>query len=194
MVDKVDNYLVKQLREAYNLNRKVARGVYLVNDNVVAKSREPDRKEEEFMFSEYHTGQFLYDNGVSVPKMFGVVQPDFITAPFRRAALDKFFLLMERVPGMHIRQLDDDLLEEATEKFRAEIIKVLELGIYPSDTPNSNNVIFDPQKRRAYLIDFEGWDERRSEEAFQKLYKYITTEKNLFSRPRAHPAASGQPI
>ena len=183
----VDKRLVKQLREAYNSNRKIVRGVYLVNDNVVAKSREPGPVEERTLFAERAIGEFLYDNGVSVPKMYGIVKPDFIEM-LHRSPLDKFFLLMERVHGVTPNKLEDGLLEEAGRQYKAELLKVLELGIYPTDVFHPSNAVFDTNKQRIFLIDFEGWDERRPEEAFQSLYQRISTAQSPFSRSRVHPA------
>jgi RIO-like serine/threonine protein kinase len=159
------NGLVKELRKAIRDERFVdpsSWSTYLVSDTVVGKLYGSDIRSQKWACNEFDIGKFLYEKGVSVPEMFELVIPDRF--PFlHRIPINEWGVLMQKIDGIHIQNLEGSELDEAIQQYISELEKVLELGICPNDSIyNSTNSLFDRQQGRVFLIDFELWQKEEA--------------------------------
>lgn len=171
--------LVEQLRESIRKRENLFgySQIYLVGENALAKS-DP----QYFVKNEYKFGKFLQENGVSVPEMYQLVEPDPpISIPFDPdSAIKKWFVIMEKVRGQHLNDLPRKVREEAVRQYREELRKVLELGICPEDSNWLGNSIFSDEDK-LYLLDFEYWHNGTKPELDQ-FYKKIDQKKFFLGR------------
>jgi hypothetical protein len=148
--------------------------VYFVGENAIAKW-----KPEEFLKNEYAIGKLLLDNGIQVPKIYKLVEPDPISLKksFNGAMIEEWFFIMQRIKGESIKELSGSSREEAIKQYKCEIAKVLELGINPVNSDFGKNSIFSYEDGKLYLIDFEYWSTNSTLDILNKVYKKIESDK-----------------
>lgn len=126
--------------------------IYLVDDGIVGKRcRNKNRA-----YNEYNIGEFLFKNGIQVPKMYKLVTPDSFHQ-FDDNAPNDWFILMQRIKGETINGLAGIEKKEAIHQRNLELKKVSALNIHHPDSAHDDNSIFDMKRRKLYLIDFEHW-------------------------------------
>ncbi len=133
----------------------------IISDNLVGRIVVEDIYENKispftsipYLVSEYEKGKFLYENGVSVPKPEGVYRVKNENGNLVPA------YVMENMSGyVELAELKGEE-EENVKKLRdIELDKVKKLGYQPDDaTRNSRNVLWNREKDKVCLIDFETW-------------------------------------
>ncbi|HLD85445.1 MAG TPA: hypothetical protein VI968_02720 [archaeon] len=145
MAESVKPYTMDELREAVEQNRiyNSLEGIYLVNCNVIAKSRR-DR------FSPYHTRR-EFEIG---RRIFGIAKvPEMYSA---EEFNNRNFLAMQLIEGRTMHELSGHELCHALHMRDIEIEKVLDFEIYPFDAFNPENSILT-QRGDVVLLDLEFW-------------------------------------
>lgn len=154
---------------------------------------------------EYRIGCFLYEKGISVPKMHGVINSKhlkpyqilegIIAHPaedaheeFRTAWRDSY-VVMERIRGETYPALENGDKDYACVKFRQELIKVLELGYCPIDCDNPDNILFNRSSGRLYLLDFEFWTRMDPHSEDSRYFKSLTEKEDPFCHEEMCEAA-----
>lgn len=104
----------------------------------------------------------LYNGGVSVPKPYGVREV-IIEGCGHNIPVPG--LLMDRITGKTIYRLsrspdDERLFHYATALWNAELAKAKQ--ICAVEDAHDENAIYNPQKGKVFLIDFDGWTIKRS--------------------------------
>ncbi|MBI4170456.1 MAG: hypothetical protein HY514_02090 [Candidatus Aenigmarchaeota archaeon] len=88
---------------------------------------------------------------------------------------------MQRIHGKYISSLQGRALRKALQQYKAELKKILELGIDPVDCTKAGNALFDPKKERLYLIDFEFWKEERTlDSGLDEEHLFLGFMKNIY--------------
>lgn len=150
-----------------NYNRRW--GVYyLAGEDLIAK-KITDKEEGQRAWREYSMGNYLFERGIQVPKMHGVISPESLckscdVSRIGLVRMDDWFLVMQKINGKELEFVSGADRDEAIKQLKEEIAKVLKLGICPYDSLNDKNSIFDEKERKLYLIDFEQWIEGWGEE------------------------------
>jgi len=144
--------LRRELRQSIRkeiILRSTRRNIYLVNDFVIGKLGCTN----ELTKREYDIGKYLFENGINVPEMYGLIKlnPLWIRMNRRslRYTLSNLAILMQRIPEKSNLNRDEALV-----LYHKELEKVSELDIYPRDC-GLHNAIFNSEE--VYLIDFESW-------------------------------------
>ena len=101
-----------------------------------------------FSEHEFQVAKALYNLGISIPKPEGVFE---IEHPKTRDIVPGF--VMEYIPGKKVNINENNKIELLLD----EIKKVREYGFETIDV-NIDNAIWCPERRKIYLIDFEGWE------------------------------------
>jgi hypothetical protein len=135
--------LLQELRKSLGKSR-ILTNVYLLWDDVIAK-RGTYRP---VTCNEYQIGNLLFVKGIQVPLMY-----DFIENVFN----EESYLIMQRIQGKEIGTTFKGERKEAVRQLKSELGKVLEMGIYPFDSLNGGNSIFNRKEGKLYLIDFGFW-------------------------------------
>ena len=139
--------------------------VYPVNDSVVVKVyHHTDKSAKKIAINEYKVGTELFRNGISVPKMLGLIFPDFcLFRPFLQYPNTRIAIFMQRINGRRLHELEDDQQAEARRQYLQELKRVVDLGYYPYDV-KIENALFDVGRWKIFLIDFSGWEKGNPEE------------------------------
>ena len=161
--------------------------IYSVSEDVVAKVYHevyPDNFliDKRGSKNEYDMGIFMFEKGVSVPKMYGLVSPDFLLSrPFiklsSKSIIKNWVNFMQRIYGIDLRKLDGPKLEEAKILWKIELEKILDLGYCPLDSEDYN-VMFDEEKGKVFLIDLVAW-RKGSPKELDRLYKKLKNGTNM---------------
>jgi len=155
--------LKQQLRECSRLENPIWRQtVFSLGRQVVAKRGYSNKSQKE-----YDIAMLLSDKGVRVPEMYGLMEIDI-----EGQSRPDCYLLMQEILGKEIKDVPEEDKEEADRQFRREILKVLRMGIKPSDAFFGRNAIFS-EDRKLYLIDFEKWIVGASEKDLKPYYNLI---------------------
>ena len=93
----------------------------------------------------------FYENGVSVPEPQGIFSVEIRPAPISLWNTQLEGLVMQRLYGTLVNQLDGDLREMADYLLKLETIKLLELGYIK--TKSRQNTMYDLTEDRVYIID-----------------------------------------
>jgi len=168
----MDSGLVKQLRNAIKERNWGSNGsIYLLGDDKLAKGKSKQSSE-----AEYKWGSYLYEQGVQVPEMYGLVRPDsLLLRPSYETPIEDWFVVIQKIDGRDIRDMSIPIQREVLRKYYQEIEKVLELGIYPScDALSGNNNAVIDKDGKLYLLDFEYW-RKGSEGELEWLYEQLRT-------------------
>ena len=120
--------------------------IYLLSDGKIAKENLEHRAQNEFVM-----GNYLFEKGISVPKMYSLV------SPFPNEKYPVYYTIMQKIDGEIVRDVQGEEKKEAIKQFREQITKVLEMNISPYDSFFGKNAIFNFKERKLYLIDFESW-------------------------------------
>ncbi|MDP4039214.1 MAG: hypothetical protein Q8P57_01380 [Candidatus Pacearchaeota archaeon] len=112
--------------------------------------------------NEYEICKKLYENGVSVPKPYGVFM---LKNPSDEEWTELWFprrfpaFVMEYINGSvpHPKYLRPELHKRVDELVATERDKIEGLGIRPSDAMGWENTLWVPEKEQIYLIDFSRW-------------------------------------
>lgn len=104
----------------------------------------------------------LYNGGVFVPKPYGI-RDIIIEGCGHDTSVPG--LLMDRIHGRTIYSLsrssdDERLFDYATALWNAELTKAKQ--ICTVEDAHDENAIYDPQKGKVFLIDFDGWTLNRN--------------------------------
>ena len=155
--------------------------IFTINKRLIAKRNDSWEKAN----NEYKLGRFLFEEGVSVPEMHELVPPDSVLGERHSYELEEWFIIMERIHGKDLLKFDRKSSEfiEAAEQYKAELEKVLDLGIVPDDSSAGYNAMFNQRKRKTYLIDFEFWRKGTKKELdkVRRYLKYISKDwSNLY--------------
>lgn len=153
MADEEDLELL--LREAVREQRTISRAhIYTLNDHIIGKMTESGKHAR----IEFKYGRRLFNEGISVPEVYGLVPPDNDNSSYvdgDNDVLAGWYILMQRINGEDMIDLEGIELEEAKRQYTIEMRKVLDLGIYPADGVSGFNAMFDKDWGILYLIDFE---------------------------------------
>ena len=133
--------------------------VYPVNEEVVLKlhfgriplfkpTRDSDRISAE---KEFTIGRDLYQQGIQVPKYFGLFEP-------KQSPLNYWGVLMERIHGVEYKSLPGKLKREAKSQFKTQSRLISKLGYWAGDSYHDVNTLFDQHNRKLYLFDFVRWE------------------------------------
>ena len=166
----LQKHLDKLLRLAVSENRgNIHYSVFTINNDLIGK-----RNCWEKANNEYKLGRFLFKEGVSVPEMHYLVPPDSVIGEHHDCSLEDWFIIMEKINGVDLLALDLNSSEfiDAADQYKAELEKVLELGIFPDDSSAGYNTVFDRSKRKTYLIDFEFWRKGTIKE-LDRVHRYL---------------------
>ena len=166
--------LEEQLKQAIREDRKwFFYPIYKVNDDVVAKMFAKKKLAD----NEYNMNIFLQENKINVPEVYDYLFYDKPVMKALRAdkAVPAWFILMQKIKGREIWEFEGELHKEAGEKYRAELKKIVDLGIYPEDAHWHGNSIFNLEERKVYFIDFEYWRKAKPYE-MKHLYKMVMNE------------------
>lgn len=150
--------------------------IYLLRDHLVAKKY--NNKAE--AISDYETGRFLFNKGISIPKMRNLIEPNQMLPVIREMELKEknfqnYFLIMNRIDGEMLGYLRGEERKKAEELFATEVKKVLALDIIPYDCFYGENSLYSQEEKKVFLIDFSFW-ERCSPRAKEKK-KFLNTLK-----------------
>jgi len=159
--------LTQQLREAVkNRNYYSQRDIYFVNESTLGKKF----KDKDNARHEFEIGKFAFDNGVQVPEPYELISPDLILRRlFDNYALKSWFILIERIKGVQINQInDEEIRKEALRQLETEIAKLFDLRIYPYGCVYPDKSLFDTTKKKLYLIDFEDWRKSPKDQPFDR--------------------------
>lgn len=157
MADLADNLvgnMKEQLEEAVVNHRfyKYHLSILDVSPELVAKKHKNNLRAAK----EFNLGVELYQNGISVPEMYGILTLDDY------CSVACSYILMQKISGTEICFLIGEERKKAVRQFKDEIKKVLELGIVPKDADWYANSIFNSEADKVYLIDFELWESATS--------------------------------
>lgn len=129
-------------RGKYNL-------IYMVGDSHVVKFKRYGGMEWRiFSEKEYEIARALYSMGISVPKPEGVYE---IEHPKTKDIVPGF--VMEYIPEKRLiigGNYESGLWAREIKKVRGYGFEILDSGV--------ENTIWCPQRKKIYLIDFEGWE------------------------------------
>lgn len=127
--------------------------VYEMNGLMVKASECGDEATQ----GEYEMGRFLFRRRVNVPEMHALVR-------CRERDRSNLYIIMQKITGVPIMNSNGDITpmpgisqKRLVNKLRKEIKKILGLGILPTDSDWRGNSVFNPEKRRVYLFDFEAY-------------------------------------
>lgn len=147
---KLRTEVEQAIRENKNVRyRNICYDVYYVNRSLVAKIGPT----KEYNENEYKIGNYLFKNKIHVPKMHSLIKLNrFLCRNFH----SNLVLLMQRIPGENITNLNGSKYEKARQLLGEELKKVSKLDLITMDT-GTHNAIFNPHDGNVYLIDFEFW-------------------------------------
>jgi len=165
----MDEGIIEKLRESIKNKTKIEK-IYVIDDNMVAK----ESRNEESAYNDYWWGRFLKSlDGVNVPEMHLLVPPDK-PLHIHQTRLLNWYIIMERINGVHINRISGDYRKDAFEQRRKQLGVVLELGVFTIDALMPENALYDTSNRKLYLIDFEFWRSGTPEE-IEKIYRHLRT-------------------
>ena len=109
-----------------------------------------------FLQHENEIAQILYQNNISVPKPKGIFN---IPLKFSFTKKSKSYpgFVMEYIKGRNIAKLTDLERWPLLKIMEKELKKVRALGIDPVDSDYYGNCLWNPIKKKIYLIDFKEW-------------------------------------
>ena len=181
MADNHLRGLRKAIKQGKRLKGYESKEVYLIGDDKLAKG-EP----EELARHEYEMGIYLFDQGIRVPRFEQLIPPDRRHGLFswRPRRIKEWYILMERIKGVEIRETGGEILEKALEQYYEEMEKILELGIVPNDAGHGGNVMCE-ESGRLCLLDFTSWYKFNQESATHRkertTWKEHVKNRDLFS-------------
>lgn len=171
--------LVTKLKDSLIHNRTYKQeNIYLVGEGAIAKRiywKQNAKKE-------YEWGEYLFKKEVSVPKVYNLINlnSSFFNEISSWSLMGKgWVILMQKIDGDEIINLSGINLKEATKQYKQELEKVLDLGIYPEEATWGGNSIFNYEKKKLYLIDFQRWH-KGSKKKLEEYYKMIRNSKITF--------------
>jgi hypothetical protein len=148
--------------------------VFLMNNSTVAKFGDDIQ-----ISKEYDMNKLVSANGVNVPKILKLLVPDLLI-PNADCGYVEYGLLMSKIEGVYLTDLEGKLFNHAQDKFREEISKVLALDILPNDGLYYKNSLYSILEDKVYLIDFEYWC-KASEKSINNFYDKINRPKICFT-------------
>ncbi len=123
---------------------------------------------------EFAVDQLLYEHGLQVPKMYGIVtipeslkrrdarrRPEFFLA---EEGFHTSYLFMERLNKIRYYLWSSEEREIAWKQYHEQVGKARELGFKIQDSTlgsSPKNVIWDRSRRKLYLHDFVQWKNSR---------------------------------
>lgn len=145
-----------EIKQAIRKNKNVDGhpNVYYVNSSLVAKRGETNERTRD----EYDMGNYLFGNGIRVPKMHSLIELDSAWLRFGHFnSHSNLVFLMQRIPGETILYSKcNNKYAEATQLLKEELKKVSKLDLITMDM-GKHNAIFNPHDGNVYLIDFDLW-------------------------------------
>ena len=110
---------------------------------------------------EFETHLLAFNLGLSVPKPEGIFEV-FLRENYRSVNIPG--LVMEYIPGITVYELftsnHPDIFNAELQR-NEELEKFEKLGFYDWDADNDLNAIWNPEKRKIYLIDFQYCEVRK---------------------------------
>lgn len=144
--------------------------VFSISPSTIIKTYEKESNAKR----EYSFGKELKRNKVQVPEFYELMHVNKLKTRKRKI---EWILSMEKINGKKITELEGEEKEEAVWQFKKEILKVIELNINPRKCFYTGNALFDQNKGKLYLIDFEEWE--KAQESPLAKWNY-TIFKNWF--------------
>lgn len=138
--------LAEEVKEAIHEKRKmIGKGIYYLGDKIAKYGFRGT------ITHQYEMGNYAAERGISIPRIYGLVDLSNGNSDL------SWFIVMKKIEGREMGNVQRKDREEAIQKLKAEIAKLLDLGICPRDSFSPSNAIFSETERRVYLIDFEAW-------------------------------------
>jgi RIO-like serine/threonine protein kinase len=132
--------------------------IFFLDTGIIAKAY----LEEKIASHAYDLGCWLFEQGVQVPEVYKLSKSDNITVHAFTTCKEEqgernHFLFMQFVKGMDLRQITKEQRKEALKQYQEQIERILDLGIIPHDADWVENVKFDCNENKLYLLDFDHW-------------------------------------
>lgn len=165
--------LIYAIQKAIKENRFIDReydNVFSVSSKTAIKLHDIESKAKR----EYEIWKELWKNQVRVPEFYELIHLDKMKVKKRKI---EWIISMEKINGKKIIELDDAEKDEAVWQFKKEITKVIDIKILPRACFYTGNSLFDQEKQKLYLIDFEEW--QKSDETPATKWNYLMF-KNWF--------------
>lgn len=183
--------LISKVRRAVSESRTISdcRYIYLVDEDKVAKRFWKGDSAR----NDYKIGKFLYENGVRVPRYYGVTSPDLrLLNGFFSTPLYHWYLVMERIDGTRLRDVGRDDLNDVIDMHRREIEKIIALGVYPVNFIYINDCVVSKKDGLVYLLDFCRWGVGRGQSDewrlnLDRFYESLSDRRLYGSGERSEP-------
>lgn len=176
----MDDWVEEELRRAVEEGRSYKKPwIHPIGEDILAKGKDTAKKEFEW-------GIRLNEEGVNVPQFYNLIGKDsFLSRLINPSApLKNDYIVMERVEKRDLLYVPEEYRKEAAQKYRDEILKVIDMGICPRDSCLGNNAIYDPEEDEITLIDFERWYESDDQEELGKYRGLVDwTVNTLMQNP-----------
>jgi len=155
--------LEAQIREAVLEGRYYQDSrVYDIDEKLIAKALFSQNGAE----SEFEIGKFLYHNGVQVPQFYDCIYLSEFDDKERKLS---HYIVMDKIIGKKGSELKGNIKDLAVGQLLVEVEKIIDLGTEPRDCDNPENVIFNFEENKMYLIDFEFYEFIKGPKNRQKL-------------------------
>ena len=173
MNPNIENSLI----EAIDNNRRViakdrVTSVFLLGNGLVAKGYNYSDEAE----NEYSFGVLAYNNGISVPRMHSL----------EHSKIHKynFFIIMDYILGKTLEDIRGEQFRCALELQVAELRKVFELGISPTDSIKYDSAIYNPALDKIVIVDLALW--RRGRRELAEKRRFLEKYYNSARRNKGH--------
>lgn len=148
--------------------------IYDLDGNRLAKGNYREQAKEELELN-----NLLQKNNINAPKVYGIIEPQELNKKrySNPRSVVNSYLIMEKINGVHLSQLESSDLDKALNQYKSEIKKVLDLSVCPKDGVFGDNILYLPEKDSSYLIDFEDWEQTDENLELEIHYELINELK-----------------
>ena len=147
----------------YKLEQAVKEGKTFGRNNIYDLGGDVLAKRCSFGFrarNEQRWADFLRENGIKTPKIYGVVHGvPWLLRRFSSQLIKDHDVLMEKIEGERQQHLTGDQAIDSRRQYREALEKAVSLGVNPFDY-HGGNALYDSHGH-LYLIDFESWSKLR---------------------------------